>query len=273
MTNQIKSTLKDVPETMLWTLYNRATEAKRTDSIIKDDKCVEIFESIKYDYSKSFGKAEPSHAVRSLLFDLEIKEFLSQNPKGTIVNLGEGLETQRFRIDESEAFWISVDLPEAIEIREQFITPTKRHIHSPLSVLDRKWFDWVPKNEPVFITAQGLFMYLPEHELKSLIQDMFSTFQEGYLMFDTIPKWLSNKTMSEKGWQKTSFYTTPQMPWGINRNQVSLLKKWSPKIDIIEEVLYEFPRGAQKWFFKLALSAPILKNYVPTGIKIKFKNS
>lgn len=272
MTNQIKSTLKDVPETMLWTLYNRATEAKRDDAIIVDDKCIEIFDSIKYDYSKSFGKAEPSHAVRSLLFDREVKDFLSRNPKGTIVNLGEGLETQRFRIKDTEAFWISVDLPEAIEIRERFITPTKRHIHSPVSVLDRKWFEWVPKNEPVFITAQGLFMYLQEEEIKKLIQDMFSTFKEGSLMFDTIPKWISNKTVSEKGWKKTNSYTTPKMPWGIDRNQIQGLKKWSSSIQNIEEVIYYFPRGLQKWFFKFVLITPKLKNHAPTIVKMDFKN-
>ena len=159
---KLKSNLNSVPETMLWTLHNRATEAMRDDAIIKDEKCIEIYQTIDYDYIKNFGKAEPSHAVRSLLFDKEIREFLKDNPEGTIVNLGEGLETQRFRFKNDRCLWISVDLPAAIEIREQFIEPSKRHIHCPLSVLNRKWFDLVPKNKPVFVTAQGLFMYFSE---------------------------------------------------------------------------------------------------------------
>ena len=119
--NTGESKLKDVPETMLWTLHNRASEAMRHDGIINDDRAVTIYKNIKYDYEKSFGKADASHAIRSLDFDREIRRFLSRNPNGTIVNLGEGLETQRFRIDETQALWITVDLPEAIEIRERYI--------------------------------------------------------------------------------------------------------------------------------------------------------
>ncbi len=60
-------TLSDIPETMLWTLHNRAVEALRSDGVIDDDKAIEIYQSIDYDYEKNFGKAEPSHALRSLV--------------------------------------------------------------------------------------------------------------------------------------------------------------------------------------------------------------
>jgi hypothetical protein len=89
-------------------------------------------------------------------------------------------------------------------------------------------------------------------------------------MFDTIPKWISNKTMSKKGWRKTKYYTTPKMPWGINRNKLNTIKKWSSNIVKLKEISFVFPRGAQKWFFKLFLALPILKNYAPTGVKIRF---
>lgn len=257
---------------MLWTLHNRATEAMRPDGIIKDEKCIEIYKSIDYDYEKSFGKGEPSHALRSIKFDAEIRSFLQEFPHATIVNLGEGLETQCFRLNDNNSLWISVDLPEAIDIRERFIKPDEKHIHCPVSVLDRKWFDYVPRDKPAIITAQGLFMYLPEEEIKSLFKDMFTTFSEGYLIFDAIPKWLSKKTLSEKGWRKTKNYTTPKMPWGINRNEIPDLKNWSSNIESITEIkAFKFPRGAARWLFPLFMSIPILGRYAPTGVKIKFK--
>jgi len=182
-----KSVLTDVPETMLWTLHNRAVEAMRSDGIIKDEKAIEIYQSIDYDYEKSFGKAEPSHAIRSVDFDKEIRQFLKKYPDGTIVNLGEGLETQRFRFNETKALWLSVDLPVAMEIRERFIQPDDTHLHLPISATERAWFDSVPKDKPVFISAQGLFMYLTEEEVRLLVQDIAKTFKSAYLMFDTIP--------------------------------------------------------------------------------------
>jgi O-methyltransferase involved in polyketide biosynthesis len=265
------SNLKDVPETMLWTLHNRVTEAMRDDGIIKDDKAIEIYNSIDYNYFENFGAGEPSHAVRSLIFDREVTKFLDQYPEGFIVNLGDGLETQQFRIPVNSATWLSVDLPEAIEIRERFIKPDSKHVHFAGSALDKGWMESIPKNAPVFVTAQGLFMYFKESEVMNTIQTISNNLSNGYLMFDTIPEWLSKKTMSEKGWQKTKSYTTPKMPWGINRDKISEIKSWSDNIRELEEIRWSFPRGVQKIMFNIWYNLPILKNYAPSVIKIRIE--
>ncbi|NVB37447.1 class I SAM-dependent methyltransferase [Pseudenhygromyxa sp. WMMC2535] len=109
----MQPTLTDVPETMLWTLHNRATEAKRPDGVLRDPDAVRIYDAIDYDYERSFGAAEPSHALRSILFDEHVRRFLAEHPGGVIVNLGEGLETQRFRVTVPDALWFSVDVPDA----------------------------------------------------------------------------------------------------------------------------------------------------------------
>lgn len=273
--SKIKSNLTNVPETMLWTLHNRAVEAMREDGIIKDNKAIEIYNSIDYDYEGNFGKADSSHAIRSVIFDREIDKFLRTYPDSTIVNLGEGLETQRFRFTEEQALWLSIDVPEAIEIRERFIQPDERHLHISLSALDRCWFDSVPKDKPVFITAQGLLMYFQPEEVKSIMQDITKTFNQGYLMFDIISRWLSGKTMSAQGWKKTSNYTTPNMPWGINANEVEpTLNSWVTNAEEIVNIGYDnFPRGTNKWVSWFLSSFPPLKNIMPSIIKLSFSNT
>ncbi|AFJ02285.1 Phosphoribosylamine--glycine ligase [Methylophaga frappieri] len=266
----IKPNLKAVPETMLWTLHNRAVEAMRDDAVIEDDMAVKIYRSIDYDYVKKFGEAEASHAIRSLDFDRQIRAFLAQYPDATVVNLGEGLETQRFRIQAKQVTWLSVDLPEAIAIREQFIKPDARYRHIAVSALDRSWFDFVPKNKLVFITAQGLFMYFPEQEVKLLLQDIEQAFDDWCLMFDTIPEWIAKKTLSQQGWKKTETYQTPKMPWGINRNSiVRRLNHWFTAPHDITDLGYStFPRGFVKWLFLLFSTMPLLKNITPTIVRI-----
>ena len=126
---------------MLWTLYNRAIEARRADSIIDDPKAIEICQSIDYDYPASFGSPNPAHAKRSSMFDQAIQAFAKEKKQEiVIVNLGEGLETQRFRLSNIDARWFSVDLPQAIAMRERFIAPDDTHHHLALSALDRDWF-------------------------------------------------------------------------------------------------------------------------------------
>lgn len=265
-----KPTLDGIPETMLWTLHNRAVEALRPDGIIDDDKCIEIYSSIDYDFVKSFGKAEASHSVRSMDFDRETKAFLQQNPGATIVNLGEGLETQRYRIEDDYGLWLTVDLPDAMTIRERYIEPDDRHLHISLSALDRAWFDHVPKDKPVLIMAQGLLMYFEPNDVELFVRDISKNFKQFVLIFDTIPLWLSNKTLSTAGWNKTKYYTTPKMPWGINRSLIApTLQEWLGGTGTVEDIGYSnFPRGLVRWFFGFFNAAPYLKTITPSIVKI-----
>lgn len=266
----MSTSLSPVPETMLWTLHNRATEAMRRDGIITDPKAVEIYRAIDTDCGKIFGKAEPSHAVRSLDFDRAVQAFLGECPDGTLVNLGEGLETQRFRIDAPHALWISVDLPEAMATRERFIQPDHQHRHMACSATDERWLDAVPTDKPVFITAQGLLMYFSEEEVRGLIQRIATRFEHATVMFDTIPLWLSRKTLSSKGWKKKTGYKAPPMPWGINRHQIQpTMENWLSRPAHIRVDHYStFPRGATKWLYRLICSTPILNDHVPSIVTV-----
>ncbi|MCL2932311.1 MAG: class I SAM-dependent methyltransferase [Trichodesmium sp. MAG_R03] len=276
--SKIKPTLKGVAETMLWTLHCRAVEAMRADAIIKDEKAIEIYNSIDYDYEANFGIRElyTGFAIRSIAFDREIDKFLSTYPHGTIVNLGEGLETHRFRLTKEQGLWLTIDVPEVIEIRERFIKPDERHLHISLSALDRSWFDYVPKDQPVFITAQGLFMYLPLEEVKSILQNITNTFNQGYLMFDIVPRWVSGTTMSTQGWKLTKNYTVPQMPWGLNCNEVQpTLNSWLTNTKEIVDLGYDnYPRGGMKWLSLLVSSFTPLKNIISLSVvKLSFRNN
>ena len=38
--------LRDVPETMLWTLHSRASEARRADGVLRDPRALSIYDAI-----------------------------------------------------------------------------------------------------------------------------------------------------------------------------------------------------------------------------------
>lgn len=264
--------LTGVPETMLWTLHNRACEARRQDGILIDPTAVRIYDSLLYDYERSFGPADASHAIRSVIFDREVASFLHRHPDGTVVNLAEGLETQRFRVPHGEALWISVDLPEGIAIRERFIAPDDRHIHLGMSALDRGWFDAVPADKPVYITAQGLLMYFQPEEVEALVRDMAAAFPGGSFAFDYIPRWLARKTL--RGWHRTPHYRTPPMPWGINRDEVMpTLAAWCGAGADLKDLPWHFPRGALRWFAPLCLALPPVARHCPGSLPVRFPDA
>ncbi len=257
--------LTGVPETMLWTLHNRAHEALHPRGVLKDDACIEIYRAIPYDYERSFGHAEPSHGLRSAIFDAALRTFLETHPDGVVVNLGEGLETQRFRLDVGpEALWISVDVPEAIAFRERFIQPDATHLHLAMDALDPGWLEEIPEDRALFVTAQGLFMYFEEAEVRGLVRALGRRRQDVQLMFDHIPRWFSLKTTSEKGFYKTPHYRVPPMPWGVNLPEIlPTLSRWVPGTELVAYHDYRFPRGLLSLVWNVSLFLPWIRNHMP----------
>ena len=255
--------LVDVPETMLFTLYNRAAEARRPDAFLRDSECLRIYDAIDYDFERNFGKPDTSHPMRSRLFDDAIRPWMAANPGGTVVELGAGLETQFSRIDDGKVQWLCIDLPDTIAVRERFLPPTSRCRHVVSSALDRQWLDEIDASRGVFVSAQGLFMYFHQEQVRQLVVRLFARFPGVDLMFDTIPRWLSKKSLN-RGFSKTPHYTAPPMPWGIGRNELGpLLRGWSPHVRDVRTQPYGFWRGPGLVLLWLSTRLPWLRNIVP----------
>lgn len=268
--------LSGIPETMLWTLHNRASEVLRPGAWLDDQEALRIYHSINYDYQRSFGKPDSCHAVRSLMFDDALGPWLEKHPDGTVVELACGLETQFQRRDNGRVNWLCVDVPEAIAIRERFLQPGERCRHLSLSALDSRWMEAVEKVVQdsgvgsVFITAQGLFMYFEEAQVRQLVSAILERFPGAELMFDTIPRWFSRKTVSPRGLWKTPHYRTPPMPWGIDRNEiVPTLRAWSDRLAHAEEQPYRRIRGPWGLLASVVANTPGLKNKLPAIVRLR----
>ncbi len=261
--------LTGVPETMLWTLYNRATEAMRSDGWLRDPDAVRIYQSIAYDYQRSFGSPDSSHAVRSLVFDEALKSWLKDNPDGMVIELGCGLETQFQRCDNGSVHWLCVDVPEAIVVRERFLPPSGRCRHLGKSALDLSWIDEVNPSRKLFITAQGLLMYFNEAQVKTLLSEIFAYIPCVEIMFDTIPHWFSKMTTRPKGLWKTNNYRVPPMPWGIAKKEVlPMLQTCDPSIYDVSIQSYPKMRGISAILTSLPLRT-VLINMAPLIVHVR----
>lgn len=253
------NTLEGVSTTTLWTLYNRASEAKRPDGIIDDPMAIALYEAIDYDYRK-FGRPNQSHALRAAAFDAVAVDYLAGHPRAALVALAEGLQTSFWRLDDrglaGEHSWYSVDLPPVMALREQLLPEHRRIVNIAQSALDRSWMDRVDASDGVFITAEGLLMYLDPADVRSLIADCAKRFPGGQMMFDTIPPMFSRMTM-KGGVRLSSRYRTPPMPFGITPSDAIGLAGQIPGVRSARTVPHVPGRG----IFKV-LAAPAL-NRVP----------
>ncbi|MBZ8141112.1 methyltransferase [Rubrivivax gelatinosus] len=260
--------LGGVPQTLLWTLHNRAREAMRADAWLYDPEAVRLYHAIDFDYEAHFRRPDASHAVRSLMFDEALRPWLAAHPGGTVVELGCGLETQFQRCDDGRVNWLCVDLPETLAVRERLLPPLPRCRHLALSALDTRWIDAVDAGRGVFVSAQGLFMYFDESELRRLFCAIVDAFPGAELMFDVIPRWFSRKTL--RGLQLTPHYRAPLMPWGVDRDEIEpLLRSWTPRLASVHEEPYRRVRGFAGALMPMLAPLPWVGRLLPAIVRVR----
>jgi O-methyltransferase involved in polyketide biosynthesis len=261
--------LTGVSETMLWSLHNRAYEARRRDGVLSDPAAISIHGAIDYDFHHHFGAPGGSLAARAAQIDRVLREWLSKHPDGVVASLGEGLETQSTRVDNGSMTWLTVDLPHAMELRERFIQPNARFLHLPVNALSPAWMDDVDPSAGVCIVAQGLLMYLQPDLVEGLIRCVSARFPKAMMVFDTVPRWFSRLTL--QGLQQTKNYRLPPMPWGIDHDEIEgALRRWHPGLSRVEFLEYRAPRGVQRYLSHFVNAMPVYRHEVPSLVRVEF---
>ncbi len=188
---RIQVSLTGVPETLLWNLCQRSVAASGRRPLLRDPKGLELTGKIDYPFADIAGRRSGWwHAVRVTKFDIAIRRFLASHPAGTVVALGEGLETQFWRVDNGTVRWLTVDLPETVELRTRLLPDGPRQRTLAQSATDLSWADSVDQGAAVLITAQGLLMYLELAEVGRLVDMCAHRFPGQTLLFDAVPPWM-----------------------------------------------------------------------------------
>jgi O-methyltransferase involved in polyketide biosynthesis len=238
--------LQGVPETMLWTLHARAAEFHLQPALLRDVQAASLVERIDCDFEARFGPPNRLFALRAALLDRALKAWISRHPNGLVVSLGEGLETQAWRVDNGTIRWLSVDLPEAIEAREIFFAPGGRFAHLAADVTGDAWLDAIDASQGVFFVAQGLFMYLPPALVESVFRRLAQRFPGAEMAFDVVPHWLSRATLD--GHRQSAQFALPPMHWSLDRNEIApTLRRWHPALRALRFLPYRLPGRAPRF--------------------------
>jgi len=237
--------LTGVSETALMTLRVRATEARRPDSIIEDPMAIELADSIDYDFAKFGFSRRQDMAVRALGYDRQTRRYLLDHPKATVVALAEGLQTSFYRLDAAglgdQFQWLTVDLPPMVELRRKLLPGSERVRMCAQSALDVSWMDQVETEHGVFITAEGLMMYLEADEALGLIAECAARFPGGQMMFDLPPSGFA--ALSRRGMRTSLRYRIPPMPFSLSASDAANLVSTVPGIRAVHDLPHAAGRG------------------------------
>lgn len=224
------SLLGGVSETMLLTLWGRAEAARRRRNDFDDPRAIEAIDGLSIDFSGRYGRPSPGPMIRAKWSDSLIRQFLARNPRAFVLALGEGLETQFWRVDNGLLEWCSVDLPEAISFRRRVLPSHERNTSIEGSVTELQWLESIPVDRPTLITANGLLMYLTRPDVVRLLQALAAKFQSTEILFDTIPEWVSRRAAA--GLKLTRNYRLPLMPFGVGIAGLPQLSSEAPALRV-----------------------------------------
>ncbi len=238
--------LTGVSETALLTLQVRASEARRPDSIIDDPMAIQVVDAIDFDWAKFGLGRRQDMAVRALAFDKQARRYLADHPQATVVALAEGLQTSFYRLDAAgvghEFRWLTVDLPPMIDLRRKLLPASERVEMCAQSALDFSWMDRVQSEHGVFITSEGLLMYLQPDEALGLIAACAERFPGGRMMFDLPPAWFA-KWISRGMLRPSMRYRVPEMPFSMSVSELAKLVNEVPGIRAVHDIALPPGRG------------------------------
>ena len=238
MTSQSKLSLaglNDVPETLLYPLISRYVETKKPQGILHDPKSVEILDGLEFDVenTKLFTISSLGVCLRTLIFDEYVRDFLSRNPDGTVVNLGCGLDTRFARIDNGKLSWFDLDLPAAIDLRKHFFQENDRFKFIAKSALDPSWPEDVPTDKKLFVIMEGLSYYFAEDEVKQMLAIIRDNFPGAELAMEAFHPFYIKMTPSMGSKDPLDKKATGLLKWGIKSGME--MEQWFDGVRFVEE--------------------------------------
>jgi len=220
-------------ETSLITLYSRALESRSKDPVLRDEAAEEAIRRIDYDFGRlKLRKVEPlSIAIRAKQFDLWTSQYLADTLDATVLHLGCGLDSRVFRLNPNASVrWFDVDYPEVIEVRRRLYPERADYFMIGSSVTDPGFLDEVPGDRPAMIVAEGVMMYLAEHDVKQLLNRLTDHFPSGRMAFDALSRWGARMAKADPSVRATG----ASFRWGLDDPQD--IKHLEPRLELVTEM-------------------------------------
>jgi methyltransferase (TIGR00027 family) len=248
---------KSVEWTNLVTLYLRAYESRSPQPILGDRAAADAVDRIDYDFKRIHRSSQPWAnqfwvALRASKLDDWTTDFLRRHPTAVVLHLGCGLDTRAFRINPpSSVQWFDVDQPGVIELRRRLYGETENYHMIGSSVTEAGWLEQIPTGRPTLVVAEGLVMYVTEHQARELFGRLTDRFGTGEFLFDTL---------SPAGPRLSKLLSGGIIKWGIRDPRQ--IEAWNVGLRFVEQAStaagYEaIPFTLQRLVFRLTCATPV----------------
>ncbi len=107
-------------------------------------------------FSGDIDQKQLLHVTLTQLCDKQVRHFLDLYPDGWVINVGAGLDTRFYRIDNGRCHWVELDVTETLLWRQKLFHRSERYQHLCGSVRDLSWLEClpIPESVPVLILCE-----------------------------------------------------------------------------------------------------------------------
>jgi O-methyltransferase involved in polyketide biosynthesis len=234
-------TLNAVEETLLIPLWHRAQVSIKYPLLFCDPKAVDLVEAIDYDFSVIDTRLSPEYRLtgvaRARQCDNAIQVYIADHPRASVINLGAGLDTTFYRVDNGLIEWYDLDVPNVIAVRKQLIPETDRTHCIAKSLFDMSWCDDLADvDRGVFVVASAALAYFNEDQVKTFFSALADHLAGTEMVFSAYSQHevsLINRSLRRVGMTRST------MKWALeNAND---LTRWDDRITVVDQ--FSFFRG------------------------------
>jgi O-methyltransferase involved in polyketide biosynthesis len=260
--NVICSGVNRTSERLWLPLYARYTETLREDALLSDPASVDWVDRLDIELT-SYAHRRTSLLgciLRSRHFDQAVRAFLQTYPTAQIINVGAGLCTRFWRVDNGRLHWYDVDSPTVTHLRRQLMEPCDRHCSLSRNDGDLSWIEKIAgaKRRPTLVVMEGVSMYCSETLNQRLFQTLQDSFDTVQVLMDIIhPKFTVPFASLECQLNDSVFQ------WGLET--LAELETWGD-IRILDtrdylSDLFDYPARLEPWMTHFpGILTPLLKN-------------
>ncbi|MDO5716815.1 MAG: class I SAM-dependent methyltransferase [Tissierellia bacterium] len=249
------SALQGVEKTMLITLASRAKESRGKKPLFRDWMAEKI-----YDEAAPFIKEEANPRsvmgtiIRAKAFDECLIPFIEEHPEAICINLGCGLDTRFFRLDNGTIEWYDLDRPAVMTLRDQLI-PTHERVTSLYDDLFCE--DWIKKvqkdGKTVCILFEGVLQFFTEDEVKKVLALLAENFPGAYVLTDLLSSQILNnpKLMAKLTNNASPFH------WGVEDGHD--VEGLDPRYHLVRDINLADRMGLKKKWMHLMGKIPKIR--------------
>lgn len=166
-----------VPSELLQPLWLRSRESLIDDGLVYDpiaaracQRCHLSDECITGDIDQK----QLLHATLTHLCDLEVSRFLMHHPKAWIINVGAGLDTRFYRLDNGLCHWVEVDVDETLVWRQKLFHHSERYSMLCGSVPEMKWLEQIhiPQDSAVLVVCEQALLTQQRNQVAHFVQQI-----------------------------------------------------------------------------------------------------